>query len=102
MNLVIKNDSQLDKQIAEVQWLVNGGWLNQKLVTNLHIMLSNDMVTEVVFQDFNVKSSMWDGTILVKFPKKPDVVKVVNMIIGWARADEVTMENTKTLRLWWD
>ena len=97
---IIKNEAT-EGQFKELQWLVKGGWLNERLVKNLSYMVNAGEAT-IHFKEIDPSKMLWDGEIIVKFAKKPDVVKVVNSLISWARADEVSMENTKTLRLWWD
>ncbi len=101
MEMTIANNEATAEQFQSLQWLVKGGWLNDRLVKNLHYLVTGEGVT-IHFKEIDPSKMVWDGEMVVKFPKKPDVVKVVNGLVSWARADEVSMPNTKTLRLWWD
>lgn len=44
----------------------------------------------------------WDGEMVIKWAKMPKSQDVINHIISWANADEITMPTAKSLRLWWD
>jgi hypothetical protein len=101
MQVTIANNEQMAAQFEGLNWLVKGGWLHERLVKNFRTLVGAGEA-ELFFSELDESKSMWDGTIVVKFAKKPDVVKVVNGLVSWAKADEVSMENTKTLRLWWD
>lgn len=101
MELTISNNEALNENIQSLQWLVKGGWLADRLVKNLHSLVAGGEAT-VFFKNIDQNSNTWDGEMMVKFVKKPDVVKVVNGLVSWARADEVSMTDSKTLRLWWD
>lgn len=101
MELTISNNEALNENIRSLHWLVKGGWLSEQLVRNLHYLVAGGEAT-VFFKNIDQTSNTWDGELVVQFVKKPDVVKVVNGLVSWARADEVSMPTSKSLRLWWD
>lgn len=101
MEMTITNNEVAAEQFQSLQWLVKGGWFSDRLIKNLHYLVSAGTAT-IYFKEIDQSKKTWDGEMIIKFVRKPDAMVVVNSIVSWARADEVSMANTKTLRLWWD
>jgi len=49
----------------------------------------------------NLTEDNWGGEIYIK-RTGITTINLINHIIGMSHADEIKMENTKYLRLWWD
>lgn len=49
----------------------------------------------------NLSEENWNGELYIK-RTGITTINLINHIIGMSHADEIKMENTKYLRLWWD
>lgn len=50
----------------------------------------------------NSRANRWDGEIFIKLAAKTQTQFVINHFVMPSRADEITMPDKNTLRLWWD
>ena len=68
---------------------------------NLRNYVEKDEV-ELILPKCNIEQDLWDGTLLIKFKRYFSAQEVVNKIIFYICADEVSFEDENTLRIWWD
>lgn len=92
------NQAQFHKKFDQ---FTRNGYLSKTLVQNLGIMIATKAIT-VECLGMGEEDGHWDGEMFVIFKKIPKTSSVVNAILQHARADEMFMQDEKTLRLWWD
>lgn len=88
-------------ELNQLDFLHQRGWAEKSLVDNIEQLVLQDLIS-VRLNEVDMPNDNWDGTLLIQWKRVPKAISVVNHIIGWARADEVSMPDPKTLRLWWD
>ena len=98
MVLTISTNEALNENIG---WLVGCGMLTDQFVGNLRSLVDAETVT-LEFNDLRPKSSNWDGKMCIKFATEPTAMFVINYVVSWSGADEFSMDDEKTLRLWWN
>jgi hypothetical protein len=80
-------------------------WMSDTGAKNLGVFFRKGRI-DVELPEFEPKDKdgnyRWDGTLLVHFKDTFTPAEVINYIVASSRADEVSMEDDKTLRLWWD
>lgn len=81
-------------------------WIPRPVIEYLAESISSGAL-ECHFDNLNENKIEWDGELIVKWKDTPTLVAntcrdIVNNLIGPAKADEISMDDDKTLRLWWD
>ena len=80
------------------------GWLNHFLnknfTKNVSQLLSENKITASV-NHLDPSNEEWDGEIHIDVSKLSTQI-IVNKLIGISHADEISMPDSKNLRLWWD
>jgi hypothetical protein len=76
-------------------------WVGETGAKNLGVFVKQGRV-DVELPKFDHRDDRWDGTLLVHFKDQFTPAEVINYIVAFGRADEISFENDKTLRMWWD
>jgi hypothetical protein len=76
-------------------------WVGEQLHKNLQIFAKQGLI-KLELPEANLDKEMWDGTLLIHFVNLWSATDIINYIVSVSRADEISMLNDKTLRLWWD
>jgi hypothetical protein len=72
----------------------------RNFINNLKVFINKDKIKLEII-DFDPQNDMWDGTLLIHL-NGISTYDLVNYIIGCSNADEISMNNDNTVRLWWD
>lgn len=90
------SDTDLDAILGMIK-----EWVGDRVAKNLRLFASQGKVKlELPYADLD--SDHWDGTFLVHFVEPMSAADVINYIVSDARPDEISFQDGKTLRLWWD
>jgi hypothetical protein len=68
---------------------------------NLSVFVKQGRI-DLEFPECDPYNEFWDGTLLIHFKQDFTPAEVVNYILAFSRADEISFVNDKTLRMWWD
>ncbi len=88
--------------VEEVKQLeVFRSYISPQLLKNITTMVQQKEI-HLEFSHLDFEKDEWDGEVRVVFKEAPTAKRVINAIVQYAHADEVSMQDEKTLRLWWD
>ena len=88
-------------ELSKLDFIHKGSYSSVELINNIVKLVTQDVIS-VTMNETDLPEGRWDGTLVIRWKRVPKAADVVNHIIGWARADEVSMPDPRTLRLWWD
>lgn len=94
-------DSKTDQTLADECWLYLEERGSRAWLDKLKRLVAAGTVS-VEFNDIDLKNEEWDCEIRVKYTQEPSAISVVNDLLWNCYADEKTMNDSKTVRLWWD
>ncbi len=57
---------------------------------------------DIEFKEMDLKKQTWGGTMNITMKEGMTTRLMVNAIIAFCHADEISMESDTVLRLWWD
>jgi len=57
---------------------------------------------DIQFQEIDLNKQTWGGAMNITMKEGMTTRMMVNSIIAFCHADEITMESDTVLRLWWD
>lgn len=79
-------------------------WIPKSLIRNLVLAKDSYKILSVsVSNNTSTKKSRWDGLLLINLNDSVcNTEYVINAFVSVANAHEICMEDSKTLRLWWD
>lgn len=75
-------------------------WIPQEFLKQLIWSLDRGAISAVAVP-VGTSATRWDGTIHITLAKA-EIHYVINKLVQPSRADEVSMPDKNTLRLWWD
>jgi hypothetical protein len=76
-------------------------WMGETGAKNLGIFVKQGRI-DVELPKYDPRDDRWDGTLLIHFKEDFTPADVINYIVSFGRADELSMDSDKTLRMWWD
>lgn len=79
----------------------NKSWIPENFLKHLIWAKDRGAITHVEVAD-NTIPNRWDGVLYIKLAAKTQTQFVINHFVMPSRADEITMPDKNTLRLWWD
>lgn len=82
----------------DFEWL--NSWLSNQFMKNVSTLLDNSKIT-VTATHIDSEKHEWDGELLFEVSKLTSG-EIVNYLIQFSSANEIFMNDEKTLRLWWD
>lgn len=89
--------------VKEVMYLKSfEDYVKPELLNWLVSRTKENKISVSVNENFDPEKKIWDGELFIDFMEQPILTDVVNNCIGNAYADEISMENNKKIRLWWD
>lgn len=77
------------------EWMESGGTRNLTLFVNQGRI-------DLEFPKFDPNNELWDGTLLIHFKQPFTNSELVNNILAFSHADEISFVDDQTLRMWWD
>lgn len=90
------SDTDLERILSTVNIYVTN-----RVVKNLRVFVKRGKLKlELPEADFD--DNRWDGTLLIHFVEPMSAADVVNYIVNESHANEMSFDDDKTLRLWWD
>jgi hypothetical protein len=76
-------------------------WMPMKFLKQVIWARDNGHITHVELTR-GTTSDHWDGNLYLKLADPKDAMFVINNFVMLAAANEVSMTDERTLRLWWD
>jgi hypothetical protein len=76
-------------------------WIPLKFLRQVIWACDNDHITHVELARGTTRDR-WDGNLYLKLAEPKDAMFVINNFVMVAAANEVSMADERTLRLWWD
>ena len=64
--------------------------------------LYKEGLLDLQFKDINLQDQTWGGELFITMREGMTSNRLINEIIAFCSADEITMLDDKVLRLWWD
>jgi hypothetical protein len=76
-------------------------FISNTLSKNIFVYVNREQIT-VELKNYNQDANTWDGEMIIHFVKKMSTKDIINHLVAFSFANEISMETTKKLRLWWD